>query len=54
MGRFEKAKTVADIVKIAAEVWGIYQDKKKAAEEKDRRIKELEAELARLKEKGAK
>ena len=51
MGRLENVKLLADISKIMAEIWGIWRDKNKSAEERDRRIKELEAELAKLKDK---
>jgi len=49
MNAIEKAKLGADIAKLAAEIWGIWQDKRKASADRDQKIKDLEAELAKLK-----
>lgn len=52
MSRIDQAKTAADIVKIASDIYDAYANRKarKEADEKEKRIKELEAEVARLKE----
>ncbi len=44
----------ARIAKLVAETWGIWQDKRREAAEKERRLKELETEIATLKAAQAK
>lgn len=51
MSKLGNAKTLAEVGKLVAEIWGIWQDKRQANEDKERRIKELEDEIKRLKEK---
>jgi len=48
---FARAKTVAEIVEIAARTYGIFVDKRRAAVEQKRKIKELEAQVAELKKR---
>jgi ribosomal protein L13E len=55
MSAFARAKTVAEIAEIGARIYGIVVDKRRAAAEQKRKIKELEAQVAELKQKvGAK
>jgi len=49
MSKIDKAKVLAEIGKLGAEIWGIWQDKRRATADKEKQIKELEAEISRLK-----
>ena len=52
---FARAKIVAEIVEIAARTYGIVVDKRRATQERKQKIKELEAQVAELKQRlGAK
>ena len=51
MGKIEKAHILAQIAKLAAEVWGIVQEKSDEAFSSKRKIQDLEAEIAKLKER---
>jgi hypothetical protein len=51
----DKLKTAAEVIKIASDIYDAFAQRKKKREdeEKDRRIRELEEENARLKESKA-
>lgn len=48
-GLLDRAKIVAEILKIGSEIYGLIIDKSRLTADHERRIKELEAELATLK-----
>ena len=51
MSAIDKAKTAADILKVASDIYDAFANRKarKEADDKERRIKELDAEVERLK-----
>jgi len=55
MGVFDRAKIVAEIAEIGSRNYGLVVDKSRAAAERGQKIKELEAQVAELKQRlGAK
>lgn len=49
MNVFERMKIVAEISDLGARVYGLLVDKSRAMHDRDRRIKDLEQQLAELK-----
>ncbi len=49
MSKLDQVKTGAEIVKLAIDAWAVIDERRKAKKASDQRIKELEAEVERLK-----
>jgi hypothetical protein len=49
VSRLDQAKTGAEIIKLAIDAWALIDERRKAKKAQEQRIKELEAEVERLK-----
>lgn len=51
MSIFDRAKTLTEIAELGSRVYAVIVDRSRAAAERDRRIRELETQVAELKGK---